>query len=116
MGLAFFWCTSDARNLATQAMSLAGYKLLHAATWLKLKNDGDPFPYKAFSKSNMETVLVGIKGKRPKKNRKHYVDRCFFGQPFTRMHSSKPLAFFVYMRWYQKGPTLTVMAPFSYAP
>lgn len=101
VGLAWFWCTSDSHQLACQALSLAGYKLLHTATWLKTTAAGEPHSYRAMAKSNMETVVVGIKGKRPKKNRTHYVDRCFQGNPYaTRLHSSKPLAFFEYVRWF----------------
>ena len=101
VGLAAFWCTSDTRELACQAMTLSGYKLLHAATWLKLSTKGQPMSYKAMARSNMEYVLLGIKGKRVRKLRAHYVDRCFQGMQYNFLkHSSKPVAFYEYLEWF----------------
>ncbi len=100
LGLAVFWCTSDTRDIALQAMRLAGYTFLHTATWLKLKEDQQPWSYKAYAVSNMEIAVFGSKGKRVHKKTVHYVDRCFFGQRFVYVHSSKPLAFYDYLKWW----------------
>lgn len=100
VGLICLWCTTDSQALALQAMALAGYAMLHRAVWLKTTSSGKPYPYTAQAKCNMETVLFGIKGARKKKKRTQYMERCFHGPSYMQHHSSKPLAFYGYLRWF----------------
>lgn len=98
VGIICMWCTSDSQALALRAMNLAGYTLLHKAIWLKMMKNGTPYPFTAKGKCNIETVLFGLKGTRPTKTNMFYMERCFHGPPFMYRHSSKPLAFYTYLK------------------
>lgn len=98
VGMMCLWCTTDSQALALRAMSLAGYRLIHKAVWLKMMKNGEPYPFTAKAKCNIETVLFGMKGVRPKKKYMHYMERCFHGTSYMCRHSSKPLAFYTYLK------------------
>ena len=119
-GLMGVWCMEETEVTAKKILEEAGYAYIHRAAWNKCKTNGMPISYTQLANSNLEYLILGVKGARPsrdglgeKKRDAVLASRGFHGPSYYKLiqkvdrekfaeanHSSKPMEAYAYLQWF----------------
>ena len=119
VGLMGVWCMEETEVAAKKILEEAGYAYIHKAAWNKCKSDGMPISYTQLANSNLEYLVLGVKGARPsrdgmgEKQEAVLASRGFSGPSYYKLiqkvdrekfaeanHSSKPMEAYAYLQWF----------------